>query len=411
MKGIRWTAPKYVLPLIALPFLVGINFLVRDMFASDIKDQSVVEEVKGLNINLPQASSREKDINTKFETFQEHFKTLKDYSGVKNIGEEKERVVPDESRYTASEQQAIDSANYSPVREDPVSPVTAPEEVNKKQLAELKRIINETSTQNHQVGKPDRVRKAIPPSPTRQQVVKRETEEEKEMRLFREQLALLDSVTKTPEQRAAEQHKKLLEEQQRQQTLREQARKAAEVNVVKATRTNAAYFNTFSSRERDQFIKAIIDENIKVVEGSRIRIRIIDDIVVAGNVMEKGTYLYGIVSGFKQQRLHISVSSIVMGDEIKPVNLTLYDNDGMKGLYIPRSEFVEFSKQLASDVSSGGSTISIDDNTPNTLNEFFYGMANTGMRTSTRTASRAARKNKAFLKYNTIVYLVNPDEL
>ena len=49
---------------------------------------------------------------------------------------------------------------------------------------------------------------------------------------------------------------------------------------------------------------------------------------------EKGTYLYGTVTGFGQQRVRASITSILVGDRFIKVKLSVFDNDGMEGFYV-----------------------------------------------------------------------------
>lgn len=73
--------------------------------------------------------------------------------------------------------------------------------------------------------------------------------------------------------------------------------------VVKKVKTTSDYFNTLAKDAREpKLIKAIIDENIKAVDGSRVRLRLLDDIEINESVVRRGTYLYATVSGFSSGR-------------------------------------------------------------------------------------------------------------
>lgn len=65
-------------------------------------------------------------------------------------------------------------------------------------------------------------------------------------------------------------------------------------------------------RRNPNLIKAIIDENVKAVDGSRVRLRLLDDIEIGETVVRKGSYLYATMSGFGSQR--------VKGNVKKPVD-------------------------------------------------------------------------------------------
>ena len=54
--------------------------------------------------------------------------------------------------------------------------------------------------------------------------------------------------------------------------------------VVKKVKTSSDYFNTLTENEKEpNLIKAIIDENVKAVDGSRVRLRLLDDIEIGEN--------------------------------------------------------------------------------------------------------------------------------
>ena len=70
--------------------------------------------------------------------------------------------------------------------------------------------------------------------------------------------------------------------------------------VTKAETDNAGSFNTIEDAEKldDPLIKAMIDQTTKAHEGTRLRFKLLDDVIVKGVKLKKGTYLYGTVTGF-----------------------------------------------------------------------------------------------------------------
>lgn len=69
--------------------------------------------------------------------------------------------------------------------------------------------------------------------------------------------------------------------------------------VVRKVKITSDYFNTLSQNEHEpKLIKAIIDEDIKATDGSRVRLRLLDDIEIGETVVRKGSYLYATMSGF-----------------------------------------------------------------------------------------------------------------
>lgn len=108
--------------------------------------------------------------------------------------------------------------------------------------------------------------------------------------------------------------------------------------VVKKVKVTSDYFNTLTQNEHEpKLIKAIIDENIKAVDGSRVRLRLLDDIEIGETTIHKGAYLYATMSGFASQRVKGNITSILVDDELIKVSLSLYDTDGLEGLYVPGS--------------------------------------------------------------------------
>jgi conjugative transposon TraM protein len=179
--------------------------------------------------------------------------------------------------------------------------------------------------------------------------------------------------------------------------------------VAKADDTHAESFNTIADDEKldDPLIKAMIDKTTKAHEGTRLRFKLLDDVVVMGVKLKKGTYLYGTVTGFGQQRVMADITSILVKDKFLKIHLSVYDLDGMQGFYVPESAFRDMMKNAGSAAmqsninfdSNGGSGISAQALALQALQNAYQ---------STSSAiSQAIKKNKAKIKYNTIVYLIN----
>ncbi len=121
--------------------------------------------------------------------------------------------------------------------------------------------------------------------------------------------------------------------------------------VIKSADTNADKFNTVTASEdavEAKLIRAMIDQTTKAKEGTRLRFKLLDDVTVSGTKLRKGTYLYGTVSGFGQQRVRATITSILAGDKFIKVKLSVFDNDGMEGFYVPESAFRDFVKDAGS---------------------------------------------------------------
>jgi hypothetical protein len=125
----------------------------------------------------------------------------------------------------------------------------------------------------------------------------------------------------------------------------------------------------------------------------RVRIRLLDDIYVDDHRFEKGNYLFGTITSLKPQRIGITISSVLVNGRITQVDLSVYDNDGLPGLYVPVSQFREFTKDLASNTVSG-QNVQFSD-TPENQAAMIYDMAEKAISTTTKTIDRSVGKNKA----------------
>ena len=151
----------------------------------------------------------------------------------------------------------------------------------------------------------------------------------------------------------------------------------------------------------------MIDKTTKAHEGTRLRFKLLDDVTLKGTKLKKGTYLYGTVTGFGQQRVMATITSILVRDKFIKVGLSVYDNDGMEGFYVPESAFRDLMKDAKANALQ--SNINFDGGYGSGLSSEAVALqALQNMYQSVTSAvSTNIRKNKARIKYNTIVYLVN----
>lgn len=180
--------------------------------------------------------------------------------------------------------------------------------------------------------------------------------------------------------------------------------------VVTKARSSSSYFHTIrSGSSQSNLITAIIDENVKVVDGSRVRLRLLDDIDIEGITIKKGTYLYAIMSGFSSQRVHGNIQSILVGDEIVRISLAMYDTDGLEGLYVPESSFRETSKELMSAATENSTSMTggYSSGNTNSLKSWGNQVAQNVSQKVMNSIQRRIQKNRVRLKYGTRVYLIN----
>ncbi|WP_461791661.1 conjugative transposon protein TraM [Pedobacter sp.] len=93
-------------------------------------------------------------------------------------------------------------------------------------------------------------------------------------------------------------------------------------------------------------IPAVIDGNQKAVQGSVVKLKLLDTVMIGGYLIPRGYNLYGLGS-FSNQRLNLEIRNIRVGNSIIPVRLTVFDRkDAMVGINAPEA--------LLSDAVRGG---------------------------------------------------------
>lgn len=92
-----------------------------------------------------------------------------------------------------------------------------------------------------------------------------------------------------------------------------------------------------SSAEKFKAIPAVVDGNQKIVQGTVIRMRLLDSVRLNGQLFTKGQLIYG--SGdLYNQRVKINIKLIHIGLQIIPVDLVVYDRtDGLEGISVPEA--------------------------------------------------------------------------
>lgn len=92
-----------------------------------------------------------------------------------------------------------------------------------------------------------------------------------------------------------------------------------------------------TTKEAFNAIPAEVDGTQKLVQGTVVRIRLLDSVRLNGQLFPKGTLVYG--SGdLYNQRVKINIKLIHMGLQIIPVDLSVYDRtDGLEGISVPEA--------------------------------------------------------------------------
>ena len=374
LEKINWRQPKYMLPAILYFPLLGASYFIFDRFHTEtleIKDKTM-QTTEFLNPELPGAQIKDDGIGSKYENMAKSWGKIQDYSAVDNIdrdesGKKKEEY---ESKYTQDDLDLLTEQEQEKAAAVEIASAKAREQ---EALAELEKALAEARLKGQNAVQPPAETETADTVPPRATEVSGTIDEEKR-------------AVKAPSDDAPPNE------------------------VVRKVKTASDYFNTLAKDAREpKLIQAIIDENIKAVDGSRVRLRLLDDVEIGKYVVKRGTYLYATVSGFSSGRVKGSISSILVDDELMKVSLSIYDTDGMEGLYVPNSQFRETSKDVASSAMSGNMNMGMGSMGSSLAQWGMQAVTNAYQKTS-NAISKAIKKNKVKLKYGTFVYLVNGQE-
>lgn len=408
---INFKQPKYMLPAILYPFLLVAGYLIFDIFDTEVAEKpNELQTTEFLNPELPQAQIRNDEIGGKYESMVKSYGKIQDYSAVENIdgGNQEEEKESYDSKYSKDDLALLDMEAAQ--RTEELEKQQRSQEMQEKlrQSAEKGRNLMTDSTDLQPLSEEERLARS---------------KQREQGALAELQKALAEA--RLNGRKSVEDVADMSEDTDHTGNTQTAMKGKIEVNenevnriddnttsstVVKLIKKPSDYFHTLAENEPEpKLIKAIIDEDIKAVDGSRVRLRLLDDVEIGELLVPKGAYLYATMSGFGSQRVKGNVKSLMVADELVKVNLALYDTDGLEGLYVPGSTFRETTKDVAS--SALGSNVSMNNGTGgNSFTQWGMQAVQNAYQRTSNAISKSVKKNKAKLKYGTFVYLVNDKE-
>ena len=315
---INFRQPKYMLPLIIYLPLLGAGYFIFDLFDTELAEvPTQMQTTEYLNPELPEAQIRNDGIGGRYESMVKSYGRIQDYSAVENI-----------ERDDNNENKENYDSKYS---EDDLALLDAEAAQRTEELERL-REMQERLRQSAEKGESMKDSAMVTPLTEEERIALGKARE-------KEALAALDKALAE----ARLQGRKGLEnvnESAKDLALKDSATTGSvikgkvEINersvtsldendesqtVTKMKRPSSSYFNTLVENEPEpRLIKAIIDEDIKAVDGSRVRLRLLDDVEINDIVVPQGAYLYATMSGFGSQRVKGSIKSVLVGDDSTP---------------------------------------------------------------------------------------------
>lgn len=397
MKKIDFKQPKYILPMIALLPLTFLLYNITSLFSGSKEQTHVVKD--SINTALPEAD--EQSMDGKLATMDKADWSDEAYTGVGALGEEEQEKDEASQGYTESELDQIDKRNADAAR-------AAKEKAEmERSLAESRRHINRYAN----AGGSSRSSRGGRNS-SRSQIDELE-----------DYASALDEIQQRNSRRATAGYSGpygSYESPYREENLSHQKEQvsASEKSspqpalVYKTPEKDVDKFHTISptTAAESSLIKAIIDKTTKARTGTRLRFKLLDGVTIKGVHLPKGTYLYGVVSGFENQRVKANITSILIKDKFVKVNLAVYDNDGMEGFYVPLSVFRNFLKEAGSQAVQNNMNFANNTGAAITAEAMALQALQNVYGSATSAISSNLKEEKARIKYNTIVYLINASE-
>ena len=390
MTNRNFEGKKYVLPLLALPFLLLFIYVGAQFTKEDTKK----DQPKELSTSFGETRD---SIMTKNDAYDAFFKNGDNRSMLEGLDKEHDSLMSYQDQISIDQKRRIDSLkavssrqNQIPVKGKPSSyynPKNEDKDYNRS--ADIIRMLNDKS-----YGKPENEYASESPKEKTQNV------QPDPVKYLKEQMLVMDSLEKS---RDPEYQSKLLAEQKLKANKEKMEEFLNSTFNVSKSGINSG-FNAFYRETENSFIKAVIDEDNKGFLGSRIRFRLLEDIFVGQRKIEKGSILYGQISGFAMQRVDLTIVSVFTRGEILPVHLSIYDLDGMKGLYVPQSVFREMIREMGSN-SVQGTQIDMSGS------GFFTSIGSKLFTSTSKSIANLIKTNKAKLKYNSYVFLIDEKQL
>lgn len=162
------------------------------------------------------------------------------------------------------------------------------------------------------------------------------------------------------------------------------------------TRSNVVTLNTAIP---NQTIQAVVHNTQTLTNGATVKLRLLNDVLIGEKPITKGSFVYGIGT-ISNERLQVQVSNINVSNSVVPVSVTVFDIDGIEGIYIPGA--------LEREVSKEGAEQAIQSLNLNSYNPTLSGqLATAGIQATKSLLSRKVKLQRVTLKAGHHVLLQN----
>jgi len=339
-----------VLPLLTIPFITGLLWALDDK-GRDEKRKEIQQDRHGLNPELPGAHLKDDRTSDKMDFYSDA-----QMDSVKRM--EKERSQAFYGRRLDGT--TVGSVSKDSLVSEPDGKASAEERISSK-LRTLDAVMHSTpervrwaeeGPQHYPEGRPvdgagmERLEKMM-------QRVKEEKEDDADMRQMNQVLDKLlrvqhpnlvkDSVWESLDKTKALPVEKRLDEGSVSLL---QNMSISTGTMHEAVNQFYGLSDTMTSDLAGNALQALVPESQTLVNGGTVKLQLVQEVAISGIVIPAGSAIYGVAS-LRDERLNVGIRAIRYGNYLLPVDLHVYDEDGLEGIYIPGGIGRDVMKQSA----------------------------------------------------------------
>ena len=150
-------------------------------------------------------------------------------------------------------------------------------------------------------------------------------------------------------------------------------------------------------------IRACVYQTVTLSDGKELQLRLLEP-MRAGNILIPANTVLTGSARIGGERLLITITSIQYADNVIPVEMAVYDMDGMQGIFVPNSAELNAVKEIAANMGTQmGSSITITDDAGSQL---AADLGRSAIQGASQYISKKMREVKVTLKANYKVLLL-----
>jgi conjugative transposon TraM protein len=155
-------------------------------------------------------------------------------------------------------------------------------------------------------------------------------------------------------------------------------------------------------------ISACVHGDQTVMGGQNVRLRLLEPLQAGRMVIPRNTVMSGTAK-IQGERLDITVHTLEYAATILPVELTVYDLDGQRGIFIPDLQELNAAKEIAANMgTSAGTSINLSNDAGE---QFLADMGRNLIQGVSQFTAKKLREVKVHLKAGYRVYLLSEEQL